>query len=252
MANSLRRIFSIYGLLWLVYILFLGVLMPHTAWTFGQFQQDKSEYNPMAWMLAFAVESVIAVFTHKLAEYLSSKRKKQGWRAGLERWMNGYSIGLVMVLIISSIANLAYAVQFAGNLSVFTEWGIPREIYEFTFGAMLPFVSLVFALVLSKMADDEADDDPALVEAKKQVAELRLQARENERARKEAEAARTKAEERFGTVADIAQMFLLDDKKQRIIAVYERWPNLQHAAIAQLTDASPAHVSGVLKSFSKN
>jgi hypothetical protein len=243
--SKINRVFSIYGLLWLVYILFLGVLMPHTAWTFGQFQQNKSEYNPLAWMLAFAVESVIAVFTHKLAEYLSSQRKKKGFTALLEKWVNGYSIGLVMVLIISSIANLAYAVQFAGSLVVFTDWGIPVQVYEFTFGAMLPFVSLVFALVLSKMADDEQEVDPILDEAKKALSEVRSQLRESERGRK-------LAEERFGTVTDIAKMFVGENKRERIIAMYQRWPSLPHTAIAQMTEASPAHVSEVLKEFSKN
>jgi hypothetical protein len=247
-----KKILSIYGLLWLVYVLFLGVLMPHTAWTFAQFQQDKALTNPLAWMLAFSVECVIAAFTHKFSEYLTVTKKRKGWGAAIGRWVNGYSLGLCMVLLISAIANLAYAVQFAGDLSVFAEWGISKGVYEFAFGAMLPFISLVFALVLSGMADTEADDDPALVAAKQQVIELRQALRESERAQKATEAERVKAVERFGTVADIAKMFLLDDKKQRIQEVYKRWPNLQHSAIAELTEASPSHVSEVIKGMSKN
>lgn len=243
--NNITRIFSTHTLLWIVYILFLGVLMPHTAWTFGQFQQDKSQYNPMAWMLAFAVECVIAVFTHKLSEFLTAKRKAKGWAAVLSKWLNGYSIGLAMVLIISSIANLAYAVQFAGTLSVFAAWGIPAEVYEFAFGAMLPFVSLVFALVLSQMADDEKEVDPALQEAKQQLTDIRSQLRESERARK-------LAEDRFGTVTDIAKIFVTENKKERIAAIYQRWPSLSSSAIEIMADASPAHVSEVLKDLRKN
>mgnify|MGYP001412424831 FL=1 len=176
--TDLKKLFSVYHLMWLVYVLFLGVLMPHTAWTFSQFQQDKTSL--IAWMLAFAVECVIAAFTHKLSEYLSATKRAKGWQA-LYRWLNGYSVGLFMVLLISSIANLAYAVQFAGTLTVFTEWGISRMVYEFAFGAMLPFVSLVFALVLSQMADAEVDEDPAVTEAKGQVVTLRQSLRESER-----------------------------------------------------------------------
>jgi len=242
--SKAKNIFSTYALLWVVYILFLAVLMPHTAWTFGQFQQDKTTYNPLSWMLAFAVECVIAVFTHKLSEFLTAKRKAKGW-AVFSKWVNGYSVGLAMVLIISSIANLAYAVQFAGNLAVFAAWGIPAEVYEFAFGAMLPFVSLVFALVLSKMADDEREVDPAIQEAKQQVTELRSQLRESERGRK-------LAEDRFGTVTDIAKIFVTENKKERIAAIYQRWPSLSSSAIEIMAEASPAHVSEVLKELRKN
>lgn len=249
--NWFNRLFTIYGLLWIVYVLFLMVLMPHTAWTFGQFQQDKGEYNPLAWMLAFSVESVIAVFTHKLAEFLTATKKRKGLAAFL-RWLNGYSLGLIMVLIISSIANLAYAVQFAGTLSVFTEWGLSKGVYEFVFGAMLPFVSLVFALVLSQMSDDEHEDDPRLTEAKSQVIELRRQLRESEQVRKSTEQERDKAIERFGTVTDIAKIFLLDNKKERIAAIYQRWPALPNSAIEIMTEASAGHVSEVIKEIRKN
>lgn len=249
--TNIKRMFSVYNLLWVVYFLFLGVLMPHTAWTFGQFQEDKSGTNPLAWMLAFSVELVIAVFTHKLAEYLSSRRRAKGW-AILSKWVNGYSVGLFMVLVISSIANLAYAVQFSGDLAVFDRWKIPAEVYEFTFGAMLPFVSLVFALVLSKMADDEQDEDPKLSEAKNQVLELRQKLRESEQVRKTAEQERDKAIERFGTLTDIAAIFVQETKKERIAAIYRRWPSLNNSAIETLADASPAQVSEVVKELRKN
>lgn len=249
--ETIRKAFSVYNLVWLVYVLFLAVLMPHTAWTFSQFQEVKAD-NPLAWMLAFSVECVIAAFTHKFSEYLTATKKKKDWLSLLGRWVNGYSVGLFMVLVISSIANLAYAVEFAGTLAVFAEWGIPKQVYEFAFGAMLPFVSLVFALVLSNMAETEAEADPALEEAKKVIAELRQASRESERLRKQAEQEKAQAVERFGTVADIAKMFLLDDKKQRIIEVYKRWPNLNNSAIAQLTEASPSHVTEVIKEFSRN
>jgi hypothetical protein len=251
-VKDFRKFFTVYRLMWLVYVIFLGVLAPHTAWTFSQFQETK-DGNPMAWMLAISVELVIAVFTHKLSEHLTATRKAKGTAAVL-RWLNGYSVGLTMVLLISSIANLAYAVEFAGSLAVFVEWGINRMVYEFAFGAMLPFVSLVFALVLSQMAEGETDEDPALAEAKKQIAELRQVNRESERQRKEAEAARKVAEERFGMVTDIASMFLLEDKTQRIRAIYGKWNNLPNSAIAIMADAAPSTVSEVIKSItaSKN
>jgi hypothetical protein len=241
----MKRYLTTYNLLWLVYILFLAVLMPHTAWAFAQFQSDKTMTNPMPWMLAFSVEAVIAAFTHKLAEHLTAKRKLKGVRANLAKWVNGYSVGLVMVLTISSISNLAYTVQFAGDLAVFTEWGISVGVYEFAFGAMLPFVSLVFALVLSQMAESEAETDPALTEANNALREVRLQLRESERARKI-------AEDRLNTVLDIAKMFAGDNKKERIVAISQRWPNLPNVAVAVLSESSPTHVSEVLKEFSKN
>ena len=240
------KLFRVYTLLWVVYALFLMVLMPHTAWTFSQFQQLKETGNPLAWMLAFSVECVIAIFTHKLSEFISITRKRKGW-AAVGRYVNGYSVGLVMVIIISSFANLAYAVQFAGSLTVFTEWGVPKGIYEFMFGAMLPFVSLVFALVLSNMADDETVADPELVKANEQNTELRRLLRESERAKAASEQARLLAESRFGTVTDLAKIFLMENKKDKIVAIHQTWPGLPNSSIAIIAEASPAHVSEVVK-----
>jgi hypothetical protein len=150
-----------------------------------------------------------------------------------------------MVLIISSISNLAYTVEFAGELAVFGAWGIGVGVYEFAFGAMLPFVSLVFALVLSQMAESEAETDPALTEANKALHDVRSALRESERARKI-------AEERLNTTVDMAKIFTSENKRERILAISQRWPNLPNVAIAQLSESSPTHVSEVLKEFSKN
>lgn len=251
-ANDFKKLFNSYNLLRLVYIVFLIVLMPHTAWGFAQFQEDKTTANLLAWMLAFSVESVVYVFTHKLAEKLTRTRRAKGFWNQYHRWANGYSIGLSVVLFISSIANFAYTVQFAGALTVFGEWGIPKGLYEFAFGAMLPFVSLVFALVLSQMADAETEANPELEAAKVAIVDLRRQLGETKRAAQDSEQARIKAVERFETVTDIANIFLSDSKTERIKGIHSRWSGLPQSSIVILADSSPAQVSEVIKNFSKN
>jgi len=176
MKNNIERIakktFSVYGILWLVYIAFLAVLLPHTAWTFQQFQQDKT--GPLGWLLAVAFEITIAAVTHKLAEHITSTPKKYDiWQKFFYRFVNGYSAVLVVALVISSLTNLAYAVEFAGDLAVFARWGIPQSVYEFAFGAVLPFLSLGFALILSDMAETEQEDDPRLTAANETIRQLR-------------------------------------------------------------------------------
>ena len=103
----------------------------------------------------------------------------------------------------------------------------------------------VFALVLSQMAESEAESDPALLETNKALQDVRSQLRDSERARKI-------AEERLNTTVDMAKIFTSTNKRERIEAIYRKWPNLPNTAIAQLAESSPAHVSEVVKEFSKN
>jgi hypothetical protein len=249
--NQLKKVFSVYGLLWAIYISFLAVLLPHTAWTFSQFQKDPNA--PQPWLLAFAFETVIAAVTHKLAERITKTPKRLSERQKfVHRYLNGYSAVLVASLLISSLTNLAYTVQFAPVLDVFASWGISVKVYEFAFGAALPFLSFGFALILSDMTDAELEADPALTQANENLREVRRQLREAEQARTQAEQGRKKAEERFEAAGDLMKAFMADDKKARVIAIHQQWPELPNNAIAIMADSSPAHVSETLKAFSKN
>lgn len=237
------------AILWIVYVFLLMALLPHTAWALGRFEPagfDIVNSPAQAWLLAFCFEAAIAGLTHKLSRHIEDGKKVKGWARFSYRYLNAYSIGLFACVVISALANFAHAVEFAGGMKVIDEWGIPVVVYAIAFGAALPCVSIVFARVLSHVAEDEAETDPALAEAKQISVELRRQLRESESARKDAEARAAAAERRFDAAGDLFARLFSEDKKTKIIAIRETWERLPSASIAILADASPSYVSEVL------
>jgi hypothetical protein len=222
---------------WFVFLCLLGVLLPHTAWLFKQFEPDTLVGTVSAWVGAFAFEAAIAVLTHKLAKHIEqTPRRLHGRAKFLFRYANAYAAGLLFAVVVSSLANLAHSVEFGRELIVFTAWGIPEQVYQIAFGAVLPVVSILFARVLSNVSEIEQDIDPELEKANAKVREVAARLRETEQ--KLAEAERVRSNE-FTSLID-------PDKSVRIHAAKQLWPDLPVRSIAVIADASQGYVSDVL------
>lgn len=257
------------ALLWIIYLFLLAVLLPHTAWAFRAFEPvapeqlwvlwgDFTSADLVSYVAALAFEAAIAVLTHKLASHIEQTAKavrgKSWWIAAKIRYGNAFFAGLVIATLVSSLANLAHAVEFASELQIFARWGIPSGVYVVAFGGILPVVSLLFARVLSNVNEAEGQDDPAVVELKNTVTSLRQQLRESEARARSAEAARLaaeqeaqKAQDKFDAAGEFMRLLFADDKRERILAARSQWPQLSGSAIAQITGAAPSYVSEVLK-----
>ena len=202
---------KLHALLWIIYLCLLGVLLPHTAWAFSQFEPSGALW--VAWLAALFFEATIAALTYRLSQRISEKgRKKFAYR-----YLNPYALGLVISIAVSTAANLAHAVQFANDMRIVSEWNIPLGLYAFAFGAILPVSSLVFAWVLSTEDKSEIKDSDDLKAAKLEVTNIRRQLRTAE---KRAET----AELRYGAAGDILVKLVADEKKQRILAAKQLWP----------------------------
>lgn len=227
-------------ILWAVYIGLLAVLLPHTAWLFTRFEPDSSIGTVAAWAGAFAFEAAIAVLTHKLAKHIEDQpRKLKPWAKFTYRYLNAYSFGLVVSVLVSALANLAHSVEFGRSLTIFAQWGIPAQVYQIAFGGVLPVVSLLFARVLSNVSESEDEVDPDMEEAKSTIEELRRDLRVSDKRAREAEL-------RFAAAGDLFVRLTADEKRQRILAARERWPALPASSVAIITECSPSYVSEVI------
>jgi len=254
------------AILWIVYLFLLVVLLPHTAWAFRAFEPNQSwviygnftSADLVSYVGALAFEAAIAVLTHKLSTHIKQTEKaarKLGEAARFWlRYGNAYFLGLLISTVVSSLANLAHAIEFGSRLKIFAEWNIPSEIYSVAFGAILPFVSLLFARVLSEVNESEGEEDPDLLAAKEQLSELRKSLKLSEGSKAQAEAKQREAEERaitaearFGAAGDLMRALVADDKRERILAVRKQWPQLPGSSIAVMVDASASYVSEVIK-----
>lgn len=246
-------------ILWAVYISLLAVLLPHTAWAFKNFEPSGAETwevafgitasDFVAYVAAFAFEAAIAVLTHKLAKHIEDTPKyKKGLRRFFYQYFNALSFALVIATAVSTLANIAHAVQFGQSMKIFDEWGIPFGVYTVAFGGILPLVSLTFARVLSNVVEDEEAPNPDLLKANETISELRKQLRESEHGRKSAEERAKTAEDRFGAMGDLVKRLFGDDKRQRILIARQQWKQLPNSAIAVIAEASPSYVSEVLSS----
>jgi hypothetical protein len=226
-------------ILWLIYISLLAVVLPHTEWAFRQFEPG-AQMSIVSWAAAFAFEAAIAALTHKLAKHIEQTPKRAAGFAKFKfRYLNSYSLGLIFSLAISTMANMAHAVEFGGSMVIFAKWNVPFGIYAFAFGAVLPVVSYTFANVLSNVVETDSDEDPAVAELRGANAALRKQLHESDNLRKQAEA-------RFDAMGDIFIKLASNDKRERILAAADRWPTMTGSAIALLCDSSAAYVSEVL------
>ena len=63
----------------------------------------------------------------------------------------------------------------------------------------------------------------------------------------ETEARANAAEQRFGAAGELFARLFAEEKRQRILAAAERWPELPPASVAIIASASPGYVSEVLR-----
>jgi hypothetical protein len=245
-------------ILWIIYIALLAVLLPHTAWAFKQFEPEGWAW--VGWVAAFAFEAAIAAFTWRLKQLIETtpNYRKRAWFKRLRyRYLSPYGLGLFAALIISAVANWAHAVEFGQSFAVFARYSVPTWAFSVGFGAILPLISLLFARVLAEAQDTEEETNQDLLEAKQTIKELRKELKATEEARndaeqririveQEAEADRRAAEHRFDAISDLVTRLFAEEKRQRILAAREQWPQLPAASIAIIAESSPSYVSEVL------
>jgi hypothetical protein len=263
-------------LIYAVYFSLLATMLPHTAWAFGMFEQPGLAGAIVSWCAALTFEGGLAVLTYKLAKHIETTPKKiTAWRKFAYRYLNSYSFGMGFCMCVSSLANLAHAVEFGTELAIFVRFGIPFAVYALAFGGVLPLVSLMFARVLSNVTEEdetEALPNPELeslkaaaTEAKRQLREATAALQAAEAATAKAEANRIKTEEQAKRIAtdtesrhveaeaklrrelgEFAALFA-GTKQERILAIKAKFPNIAGSAIAELTGSAPSYVSEVLK-----
>jgi hypothetical protein len=243
-------------LLWVIYLALLTVLLPHTAWAFSRFEPQTYGWLNFhwglitAWAAAFAFEAAIAALTHKLANRIRITPRYTAGRVWLRRfayqYIDAYAAGLLVALGVSALANFAHAVEYGREFAIFGRYSIPPLLYSVTFGGILPLVSLLFARILGDATETEGILNPELTKANQTIKELQAKTNAIEAQMTEAEARAHAAEQRFAAVGDLVVRLFAEEKRQRILAAAEWWPELPAASIAIIADASPGYVSEVL------
>ncbi len=262
-------------LFWLVYVAFLFVLWPQSAWTITQFQDVAGkikfmgiEASPLAWALSGVIEATIAIVTHSLNEHWRTipnryKAADMRMKRFTYRWLNVYAVALFVAMLASSVANYTHVVEFTNSkLKVFT--GHPNAVtaYQVLFGLALPGVSFVFARVLSTMQESEQETDPALDKAKADLKEANSTIRQLEQGiRKteqeyslklsETERRLDESEQRYRAVGDVVRYLFGTDLalRDRIRGIRTSFPSLSQNGIAQLLGCSVSTVNDALSGF---
>jgi hypothetical protein len=260
-------------LLWAIYLALLAVLLPHTAWAFGRFESPAVGWLNIqwglvtAWAAAFAFEAAIAALTHQLAKHIESTPRYTAGRVWLRRmtfqYLNAYAAGLLVAVGVSVLANFGHAVEFGqdfatpahtvpalcrwGRYCVYGRYNVPPLLYSLAFGGILPLVSLMFARILANTAEAEAEVNPGLTKSKQTIKELWSELKAVKDHLANAEARANAAEQRFAVAGDLVARLFAEEKRQRILAATEHWPELPASSIAIITSASPGYVSEVLK-----
>lgn len=242
--TKIRTLLTRKNLYRLIYWALLLVLTPHTAWAFSKFEPGDGIGWP-AWAAAVFFEAVIAVLTEAAVEHLRRTPNYTAGRVWLRRW--GYRLQnaplwmLVIAVGVSTLANFAHAVEFSAAMQVFSEFRHAERVYQVAFGAILPMVSLVYAVVLAS-TESEPPANPDLTRANSTIRELRQRVRSLEG---ELNAAKSAVRPEFAALN-------ADDKRARILAAHQLWPELPGRSIAVITGSSPAHVSEVLRNGNGN
>ena len=263
-------------LFWAVFIAFLLVLWPQAAWTVGQFQDQAGPQwtimgvtaSPLAWFLAGVVEATIAIVTHRLNQHwLEMPRRYKSDDMARKRfsyrWMNPYSVALIVAMLVSALANFTHVVEFTNTgMKIFDLQPWTMGLYQVTFGLALPGVSFVFARVLSTMQEAEQEDDPAFVKAKADLKEANSTIRSLEQtirqteqqysvAIRETEKRLEESEQRYRAVGDVIRWLFGKDEqlRDRIRGIRTTFPNLSQNGIAQLIGCSVSTVNDALSGY---
>jgi hypothetical protein len=229
--------------LWAIFGALLLVLLPHTAWAFGQFEPEGWIGKLVGWVGAIAFEGAIGTLTWRLKQRIeevpnSSKR----WVRFKRRYLNIYGAGLLVATGVSSLANWSHAVEFGSKFVASTDYGISSIIYTLAFGGILPVCSLFFAHILADTTEAEQQEDTALIEAKNTIKELKRELRI-------VETERQAAEQRFTAIGDLfVQLTQAERKRDRILAARQLWPALPPGGVAVVAGVSRSYVSEVLPS----
>ncbi|MEN6507024.1 MAG: hypothetical protein ABFD92_21015 [Planctomycetaceae bacterium] len=229
--------------LWGVYVALLLVLLPHTAWAFSLFEPKTTFGQVVGWFAAVSFEFAILVLTHKLARHLETvPNRGDAKRKFQRRYLNAYAAGLAVAISVSAFANVAHAVEFGGKMAIFAGWPWGFVVYVAAFGGILPLTSLLFARVLSNVADTEQETDPEVLDLRAKLKEAKETLTEAGRKVQEIERRAQKAE----TELAITGRLFTGDKRDRIVAALETWPALPSSAVAIITRSSASYVSEVV------
>ncbi len=280
--KKLNEFFTTGRLLWLVYILLLASLIPHTAWAFDMWESPNAERveffgtraSWIAWMFALAFDGAIAGLTHTLKKHIEEmpriihtqkaklSERWQWWPVFSYRYVNAYVAGLAAAWALSTLSNLAHAVEFGQPMKIITTWGIPTSLYAVAFGAVLPTISLVFARVLSSVRESEQEEDPLFARAKADLKEANATIRQLERQANETEQQANEiirsleqqleaSEQRYRAVGDVVRYLFGTDLalRDRVRGIRTTFPNLSQNGIAQLVGCAVSTVNDALQGY---
>jgi hypothetical protein len=105
----------------------------------------------------------------------------------------------------------------------------------------------MFARILADTAETEAGANPELTKGKQTIKELRSDLKTTEEHLANAEAKANAAEQRFAAAGDLVVQLCAHEKRQRILAAVERWPELPASSVAIVAGASASYVTEVLR-----
>lgn len=234
-------------ILWIIFLALLAVLLPHTAWWFSQFQDPKTitlfniSVRPgllTAWFAALVFEGTIAAYTHKLAQHIESlPNYKDARKKFTERYLNAYGLILLIAWLVSTIANYAYALEFAEPVKLFTDTGLPVELGAGISGGILPLCSLLFARALSNVRETEPEQTQA-------EQELLAKNKDLNKTNRELNAENQRLNETIRKANVLRTIFDADAAAaERVALAHRTFPDASQTALSQVLNLSKATVN---------
>lgn len=234
-------------ILWIIFLALLAVLLPHTAWWFSQFQDPRAvdvfgvSLYPgkiTAWFAATVFEGTIAAYTHKLAQHIEALPNYKDTRKKItERYLNAYGTILLIAWLVSTIANYAYALEFATPVKLFTDTGLPVQIGAAISGGILPLCSLLFARALSNV--QEAEPEPSQAEH-----ELLTKNKDLNKTNRELNAENQRLNETLRKTNVLQTIFNTDaSAAERVALAHRTFPDASQTSLSQIMNLSKATVN---------
>lgn len=230
-----------YKILWGAFLFLLVVLLPHTAWYFGQ-AEDTRVYmiggyavqlgKVTAWAAAAAFESAVAIFTHLLAKHIEAVKVRglTWWQKVWKQYGNVYTVALGAALLVSISANYKHAFVFSQDVYV-----------AITTGGILPVCSFLFARALANRTESEHEPDEVDRETNIKLKEA------NRRVRELSEDVRRLSDE-LNKMGDYRTVFDVNaDAAERIRRAVVLWPEVSQNALSQVLNISKSYVNDVVR-----